>query len=348
MPCNFYKKLLLIILIVFFQQRISAQTTAQLFLKNESGIPVEECLMFDLSQQQLLRQQYKDSLVFNFRLTQPDGYTIRCIAGEKMVSTQLWLNPGAPRIYARITGESLIVDSVQHAPFYYKMLAFKNTYQRLAQQQDTAAINEFLLNTFRENSSNPFSLHAGMYFVMRNANNRPELMRLKELSSKQGDRFREHLLYSGSVERLNKLISVLHISPGRYMLYDTLNKKVRLQLKGADYFILDFWFLNCPPCVAQHREINARLDSFQARHIQFVSISIDDTHTAWAAYLRKHGYRWPNFRESSGAKLTTDLSISGFPTYLLLNKQGDVLGNYNSFEGIKDWLNAQPVTRSQQ
>lgn len=338
---------ILLITISFLHLNSHAQTTIRLILKNETGLPLEKCEVFDLSQKQILKQDYADSLVFHFNSKLPDAYTIRYTAGEKMYRRQCWLNPGDISLYAHISGEDVEIDTVLNAPFYYKMIEFSSTYKTLYNEKDTAKLNEYLLSVFAENINNPFSLNAGMYFTMLNMNNRPELKRLKVLTDKQGGLLKNHLLYDGTVERLNKLLDVLHINLNRYRFQDSLNHKVPLKLTGAGYFILDFWFLNCPPCVAQHREINTLLDSLAIRNVKMISISIDSDHKAWTAYLKKHSYHWLNLRESTGAKLTKDLEISGYPTYLLVNKDGDILGNYSSFGQLKAWLKMDSDSHSQ-
>ena len=43
---------------------------------------------------------------------------------------------------------------------------------------------------------------------------------------------------------------------------------------------------------------------------------------------------WTNFTEDKSLTFTKELSIAAFPTYLILNKDGEILESFNSFRDV--------------
>jgi protein-disulfide isomerase-like protein with CxxC motif len=54
--------------------------------------------------------------------------------------------------------------------------------------------------------------------------------------------------------------------------------------------------------------------------------------------LEKHDYTWPNFLQDRGKTITDQLGISGFPTYLILDKTGKILEMNSSFSNVLKWF----------
>ncbi|WP_435264271.1 TlpA family protein disulfide reductase [Tenacibaculum sp. nBUS_03] len=106
-----------------------------------------------------------------------------------------------------------------------------------------------------------------------------------------------------------------------------------MELDKSKIYILDFWFTNCPPCARDHKLIFEKLKFLKEKNIELIGISTDSNFSEWKKYLKDHNYKWRNYREiDSLKKVTKDMAIRAFPTYLVLNKNGKIKARYNSFE----------------
>jgi hypothetical protein len=326
--------LLIIVLVFSFSFPVVCQTTIQLVLKSGAGHKIEKVDVFDLSQKEIYDQVYHDTLVFNFKKTNIDCYNIRYHENGKMFRQQIWLDTGNVKIEAHISDKNLVLDTVVNSPFYYKVAAFEKQYSNVAKTKDTTAINDFLLTAFENNIDNPFSISVGFYYVMTNQNQKLNLIKFKSIADRQGDKFNWFLLYPMVIERIDKILTVERINVGNYFFVNLKNEKVKLPIKDADYYVLDFWFLACLPCVEQHVEIKKKLGQLQGKKVELIGISTDSDTSKWQNYLTKHGYTWQNYLQDRSPTITRDLSISSFPTYIILNNAGDIVDTFNSFADV--------------
>ncbi len=322
-----------------------AQTTIRVVFKNPHAAKISQVDIFDLSQKEFHTAAYQDTVTLHFTKTNIDCYNIRYHENGKKYYSQVWLEPGNVTILAHIDSARLVIDSVINAPFYYKVREFNREYQALFSRKDTAAVNQFLLDAYQENMANPFSIHAAYYYVMLNQNSRPALMKLKTLSAKQGDNFSWFLIYPSVFERLEKILSVSQLNLAEYTLINTKNKKTTLLPGAATYYVLDFWFLACPPCLQQHVEIKKNMQLLQQKGIEVISISTDTDFKKWEKYLDKHDYEWANYLQYKSPTLTGLLGISAFPTYIIMDNKGNIIDSYNSFAGVLSQLKIESSPR---
>ncbi len=121
-----------------------------------------------------------------------------------------------------------------------------------------------------------------------------------------------------------------------FTFFNGQNENVKLKLTGADYYILDFWFLACVPCIRDHKDVKSTLKKLKNKNIQIIGISIDQTdkYNDWRTYLNKNKYSWQNYMQDSENSLTEHLAIATYPMYVILNKEGEIIGSYNLFSDI--------------
>ena len=67
-----------------------------------------------------------------------------------------------------------------------------------------------------------------------------------------------------------------------------------------------------------------------------MGISIDqaDKYKSWQTYLIKNKYSWQNYMQDKDNSLTDYLAIGTYPTYVILNKDGKIMGSYNLYSDI--------------
>lgn len=332
---NYKAVLKFLTLFLFINFSVSAQTNIEFVLKNSSSYPIDTVDAFDLSQKEFHTYNYKDTISIYFSKDNIDCYNIRYHENGKMFRTQIWLDTGNIKIEAHIDSNTLIVDTVYNSPIYYIVKDFAKEYYELYKTNDTAALNNYMLAKYKENIQNPFSLMIGNYYINLNQNSKLNLIKFKAFTEKQKDKFSWFFLYPMVIERMNKMLNIDKINLNNYTFINQSNKKVKLLLQGSDYYVLDFWFLACPPCVHDHKEINAGYEKLKQKGVEVISISTDEDIFQWKKYLSGHNYHWRNYLQTMNSTITNQLSIHSFPAYIIVNNQGDIVDTYSSFADVK-------------
>jgi hypothetical protein len=319
--------------------QLLAQTTIELIVQ-PGAHPVGKVDAFDISQQAIHSVDYRDTLRFEFAKTNIDGYNFRCHVNGQVLQQQIWLDSGHIQIRAHLTERELVIDTVLNSPTYYMAKFFFKNAKELATEKDISLLNGYLRGVFFQHFQNPFSLVVADLFVRHNTNSPAQLLSFKPFFDAQGDKFKWFLLYPDLAKRFANLPEgQIKIDLTKYTFLDQAKQTVKLSPTGAKYYVLDYWFLECAPCVADHREIKQQQELLKQHQVEMIGISIDCTEPEkWQAYLKKHQYEWPNYLQTKQEGLLDDLGFNSFPTYLVLNPQGEVLGIYHAFFQVKERL----------
>lgn len=331
------KTIALFFIAVSFSSVLFSQAKIQLITKDLLSRKIDKVEIFDLSQKEFYTFPYQDTIHVAFFKENADCYDIRYHTGGKMLRQQIWLDAANIVIKGHLDTQRLVIDTVINAPLYYEVLDFGKQIATLYKAKDTIRLNEFLLESVQKNIQNPFSLIAADHFVRANQNSKLNLLKLKPYLEKQGNQFSWFLFYR-SLERIDKILAIQELRLEQYSCIDPKGKKGSLALTSADYTVLDMWFLACPPCVQQHQEIKEKLPLLKQHNIEMIGISTDLNQKKWRTYLRQHEYDWLNYREDGTQKLTKDLGIFGYPTYVILDKTGKIVGYYNDFQSVLKFL----------
>lgn len=320
------------LLIAFFVLSLSAfaQTNIQFILKNGYSYKIEKLFSSDLSQKEIHEYKFKDTINISFGKKIIDCYNISFYIGDKFYHNQLWLDTGNIRIEAYIDSSKLVIDTVINSPFYYYVKNYNEEISPIWKTKDTLQLNNFMLVKAQKNLDNPFSLSIGQQYLFVNQNIRTNVKNLKDLFAVQGEKFAWHLLYPNSIGRANKILESENYNVLDYKFIDKSKKTVALNLKDAEYYVLDFWFLECAPCLREHKLIDSKLDKLKENSVEVIGISRDKYSKKWKKYLAKNHYTWSNYLLPAEKKLNDDLSIEAYPYYLLVNKSGTIIGSYKS------------------
>ncbi|WP_316757792.1 TlpA disulfide reductase family protein [Pedobacter aquatilis] len=331
-------KLFSLITLFFCWGVVNAQTKIQISTKNPLQLKIDRVEVFDLSQKEFYELNYSDSLTFSFEKSNIDCYNIRYIIGKKTLREQIWLNPGNPKVLVHLDSAKVTVDTVLNSASYNEHANFKRVYKELLQKKDTVQLNQILLESFRRNLDNPFSLLYGDLYLNINQNSKIQLLKLKPLLQSQGDKFKWFVLYSGVVNRFHTLLTQNNIELAGYSFYDQQNKITKIAPKTSAFIVLDFWFLTCIPCLKDHKEIAKNISEINKRNAEFISISIDSDLQKWKNYIKSNNYTWRNYLQIKPVTITNDFNISSYPTYIILNRAGEIMSINNSFTEVMNWL----------
>lgn len=94
------------------------------------------------------------------------------------------------------------------------------------------------------------------------------------------------------------------------------------ELKGKPV-LLDFWEVWCGPCVASMPKVQALYDKYSAQGLQVLGVMSEEKQLAPAKLLlEKKGIQFPMLLGND--KIKNDYGVEGVPTYVLIDKQGNI------------------------
>ncbi len=101
---------------------------------------------------------------------------------------------------------------------------------------------------------------------------------------------------------------------------------IDIRTLNRDYYVLDFWYTSCAPCVRSIPS-NNRLDS-SIRQYNAAVLGITTRHTNddfLEAFKVKRNIQYTLFTHPDYNALESHFPIQGYPTYIIVNKEGMIL-----------------------
>jgi peroxiredoxin len=143
-------------------------------------------------------------------------------------------------------------------------------------------------------------------FVLRKATQEEKALMLKMQSGMGVDQEKSVLIGTEAVE---------------FVLEDMKGKKIKLsQLKGK-VVVMNFWFVECKPCVMEMPELNELVTEFKGKEVIFLAIAVNKKDQL-KKFLRTTDFSYkvlPN-----GQTVSDSYGIKGFPTNLIIDQNGIV------------------------
>lgn len=282
---------------------------------------------------------YSDTLRINFNDSINDLYNISFITQERKIMNTLWLN-GERLIVKGVITNRLRIDTVIGSDQYYISIDFRKKYKELNEKKsDSDTINDFLLSELKKNINNPFSIEIADQLFSRNISDKNELKKVFDILVEQESAIKNHLL--NPFIKIEKILTDDKVDLSKFQFYDTEKNLTTIKPTKGKKILIDFWFIACVPCIEQHKLIASKLEWLESRNIEVIGISIDKNHAEWKDFLEKKKYSWLNLREVDDYEksLRINMLISAFPTYLLIDSDGNILYRTNSFTEMEKHLN---------
>src|SRR5882724_1683213 len=103
---------------------------------------------------------------------------------------------------------------------------------------------------------------------------------------------------------------------------DINNNKINTKDLKGKILVINFWFINCQPCRKEMPELNALVNDYSAdSNIVFIGIATDPEN-ALKIFLKETSFNYQVV--GYGRSLARNYSIEGFPTNIIVDKEGKV------------------------
>ena len=249
------------------------------------------------------------------------------VADKRIVG---WFNAGKIDIYLDYIDNELSVSKTKNTPVYERGLKYFKEYRNFLKDKSNGT--DFIKNTIIENDQDAFILVPINQYLKLYQNDSTKLSFVERFLNKQPLSTKQHTIYSMISNRIEKLKSTNKIDLQKYSLITIKGKKSKVDINSKlNFIVLDFWFTACPPCIKEHNEILANPNMFANLNAEIIGISTDKKQEKWIKYLEKKNVNWKNYRIDK-SNLDKDLGIWSFPTYIILDRDSNVVGSYSNIE----------------
>ena len=110
----------------------------------------------------------------------------------------------------------------------------------------------------------------------------------------------------------------------------------------SELILLDFWAGWCGPCIKTFKIMKPLYEKFDRSQLEILGISYDNDETKWRKAVAKHDLPWVHIYDKDDGDLYRKYGIFEVPTYILINKEGEILEtgltSYNLKSKIKKHL----------
>ncbi|WP_316803477.1 TlpA disulfide reductase family protein [Pedobacter nototheniae] len=115
------------------------------------------------------------------------------------------------------------------------------------------------------------------------------------------DSFAEGELFNG--------LKVTDMNGNKYDLRDSTGK----------VFVLNFWFINCPPCKAEIPQLNELAAEYKDKNVVFLAIALDERYDL-KSFLKTTPF---NYNIVDGGRyIANKYDVKGYPTHVVVDKSG--------------------------
>lgn len=179
-------------------------------------------------------------------------------------------------------------------------------------------------------------LSTGKYFVVR-MNSAKDLTFYKLIEiPEDGNKEMGNLLAKKAERELRNIRFVNKPLPD-FDLKNLNGKSYDISQIKDKYLVLNFWYTNCGKCKSELQDIEALVQKYKYRDIEFLNVSINEEHTL-NNYLDDKDYQVTMLRLNKKFVLDS-LNIRLFPTYMIIDPKKKVINVSNNSRQLEKRVN---------
>ncbi len=152
------------------------------------------------------------------------------------------------------------------------------------------------------------------YEVYGNEKNEPSAIVLKEVSNEE--------IKEEEIPLPPGMDTKLEYAPA-FSAKDMNGKEWSLDKLKGKIAVLNFWFINCAPCVEEIPDLNGLKNKYaNNKNVEFIAITFDSKADV-KTFLQKNPFNYNIITDAN--KIMDDYIVVGFPTNILLDKNNDII-----------------------
>ena len=165
-----------------------------------------------------------------------------------------------------------------------------------------------------------------IYYFISLFGNLNEYINYDKLLLSFSNQMQEQSFISALKEKVQELekMQVGQIFPKDFFKgHEQLQSKIK---SNNQYYLIDFWYSHCAPCVAQFPRLKEIYNQFHDKGFDIVSISIDKQKDEkdYSAAIKKNKLAWNHVWDKDGVT-AEKFNVHTFPTYILLDKNDRII-----------------------
>ena len=98
-------------------------------------------------------------------------------------------------------------------------------------------------------------------------------------------------------------------------------KKIKSKDLIGKVVVLNFWFINCPPCLKEIPLLNDLKKKYKDKNVEFIAVALDSESKIYN-FLKHTPFNYNQITD--GKWMATKFDISRYPTNLIIDKKGIV------------------------
>jgi thiol-disulfide isomerase/thioredoxin len=120
-----------------------------------------------------------------------------------------------------------------------------------------------------------------------------------------------------------------------FSAYDMNGKLFDTKLLKGKVMVINFWFTTCPPCKQERPYLNKIVDDYKSdSNVVFIAIALDPK-PQLETYLKDNEFKYSVIPD--GKKLADSYDINGFPTQVIVDKEGKIAFHTLSYYYVTDY-----------
>ncbi len=103
---------------------------------------------------------------------------------------------------------------------------------------------------------------------------------------------------------------------------DLAGNRYALEELTGKIVVLNFWFVQCKPCVQEMPELNELVQEYQDEDVVFLAFALNGK-AELERFLKKKGF---NYQIIPDARIVSEqYSVEGFPTHIIIDRTGQIV-----------------------
>lgn len=122
----------------------------------------------------------------------------------------------------------------------------------------------------------------------------------------------------------------------KFKLTDMEGRKYSLNDLKGKIVVINFWFINCPPCKAEIPQLNKLVNEFNSNEVVFIAVALD-SYSELKDFLKTTPFNYHIIDD--GRYFAQNNGVNSFPTHVLLDKESKIYYHTTGFStGTVPWL----------